>query len=238
MTPERSAKLNELLKLQPGIIHNNRLGGGFKGDTETPEQHIPATGFPGRDWEACMTMNDTWGFKSDDHRWKSTRTLLFNLIDIASKGGNYLLNVGPTAEGIIPAPSVERLAQVGQWMKVNGESIYGTQATPFGRELGEPVKGRSGYGSEVKVSSANAWRCTRKPGKLYIHLFEWPQGSFILDQVDVNLKKAYLLADPAKNPLPSTYQDNRLSITLPEKAPDAIASVLVLEIDGEATQKP
>jgi alpha-L-fucosidase len=238
MTPERSAKLNELLKLQPGIIHNNRLGGGFKGDTDTPEQHIPATGFPGRDWEACMTMNDTWGFKSDDHRWKSTPTLLFNLIDIASKGGNYLLNVGPTAEGIIPAPSVERLAQVGQWMKVNGESIYGTQATPFGRELGEPVKGRSGYGSEVKVSSANAWRCTRKPGKLYIHLFEWPQGSFILDQVDVNLKKAYLLADPAKNPLPSTYQDNRLSITLPEKAPDAIASVLVLEIDGEATQKP
>ncbi|MEY3895427.1 MAG: hypothetical protein RLZZ214_946, partial [Verrucomicrobiota bacterium] len=120
MTPERSAKLNELLKLQPGIIHNNRLGGGFKGDTETPEQHIPATGYPGRDWEACMTLNDTWGFKSTDHNWKSTKTLLQNLIDIASKGGNYLLNVGPTAEGVVPEESVERLAEVGRWMKING----------------------------------------------------------------------------------------------------------------------
>ena len=95
-----------LLKLQPGIITNNRLGGGYDGDTETPEQEIPATGYPGgRDWETCMTMNDTWGFKSYDHNWKSTETLIRNLIDIASKGGNYLLNVGPTAEGLIPEPS-------------------------------------------------------------------------------------------------------------------------------------
>ena len=110
MTKERADMLLPLLKLQPGIITNNRLGGGYEGDTETPEQEIPATGYPGgRDWETCMTMNDTWGFKSYDHNWKSTETLLRNLIDIASKGGNYLLNVGPTSEGLIPEPSVERL---------------------------------------------------------------------------------------------------------------------------------
>jgi alpha-L-fucosidase len=83
----------------------------------------------------------------------------------------------------------------------------------------------------------DTWRCTRKLGKLYIHLFEWPQGIFTIEQVDVNLKNACLLADPAKKPLPSTYQHDRLSITLPQNAPDAIASVLVLEIGGEATQK-
>ena len=119
--------------MQPGIITNNRLGGGYHGDTETPEQYIPATGIPGRDWETCMTMNDTWGYKSYDQNWKSTETLIRNLVDIASKGGNYLLNVGPTSEGLIPEPSVERLKAVGKWMKVNGEAIYATTASPFKR---------------------------------------------------------------------------------------------------------
>jgi alpha-L-fucosidase len=93
MNDERAAKLAKLLPLKPGIIHNNRLGGGYKGDTETPEQHIPATGFPGRDWESCMTMNGTWGFGKNDHNWKSATTLIHNLCDIASKGGNYLLKL-------------------------------------------------------------------------------------------------------------------------------------------------
>jgi alpha-L-fucosidase len=99
MNQERADMLIPLLKLQPGIIRNNRLGGGYKGDTETPEQYVSATGFPGRDWEACMTMNDTWGFKSYDHNWKSTDQLIRRLVDITSKGGNFLLNVGPTADG-------------------------------------------------------------------------------------------------------------------------------------------
>jgi alpha-L-fucosidase len=133
MNQVRADQLIGLLKLQPGIIHNNRLGGGYKGDTETPEQFIPATGYPGRDWETCMTLNDTWGYKSYDNNWKSTETIVRNLVDIASKGGNYLLNVGPTSEGLIPAPSVELLKAVGAWMKVNSQAIYATTASPFKR---------------------------------------------------------------------------------------------------------
>ena len=98
MTKQRAQPFVDLLhELQPGIVWNNRLGGGFLGDTETPEQYVPPTGFPGRDWETCMTINNTWGYKSYDTSFKSYDTLLHNLIDIASKGGNYLLNVGPTA---------------------------------------------------------------------------------------------------------------------------------------------
>ncbi len=179
MNRERAAELLPLLKLQPGIIHNDRLGGGFGGDTSTPEQFIPTRG-ASQDWETCMTMNDTWGFKQNDHNWKSTETLVRQLIDCASKGGNYLLNVGPTAEGLIPAPSVERLKAVGDWMKINGEAIYATTASPFARPF--------------------PWgRCTLKTdGKtttLYLHVFDWPDnGELFVPGLQTAPKKAWLLA--------------------------------------------
>lgn len=126
--------------LQPNIIINNRVGKGragmagtfdpemAPGDFGTPEQEIPATGL-GYDWETCMTMNDHWGYNKNDHNWKSKEDLIRKLVDITSKGGNFLLNVGPTAEGLFPQPSIERLAAIGKWMKINGESIYGTSAS-------------------------------------------------------------------------------------------------------------
>jgi alpha-L-fucosidase len=132
MNRARAEKLHRAAKaILPDLITNNRLGGGIPGDTETPEQVIPATGFPGRDWETCMTINDTWGFKRHDHNWKSAETLIRNLCDIVSKGGNFLLNVGPDREGVIPPPSVERLRGIGAWMKINAEAIHGTTASPF-----------------------------------------------------------------------------------------------------------
>jgi alpha-L-fucosidase len=216
MTRERADMLAPLVKLQPGIITNNRLGGGYMGDTETPENKVPATGYP-RDWEACMTMNDTWGFKSYDHNWKSGEKLIHTLVDIASKGGNYLLNVGPTAEGEIPAPSVERLKQVGAWMAKNRESIYATTASPFRRlEWG---------------------RATQKPGKLYLNVFTWPKDGTLVVPMRGTAKNAYLLSAPgtalALSPSPAG-----LKVKVPANAPDPISSVIVLEGVGQVDPLP
>ena len=179
MDKPRADLLIPELALQPGIISNNRLGGGYEGDIKTPEQHIPGTGLPG-DWESCMTMNRTWGFKNYDHDWKSTQTLVRNLIDIASKGGNYLLNVGPTAEGEIPEPSVERLRGIGAWMDVHGDAIYGTTASP----CRIPDWGRI-------TTKAGADRST-----LYLHVFDWNDGGELFLPVDNEVLGCQLLADP------------------------------------------
>ncbi|MGA2543428.1 MAG: alpha-L-fucosidase [Verrucomicrobiota bacterium] len=215
MTQARAAKLIELLKLKPGIIHNNRLGGDYRGDTETPEQSIPATGFQGRDWETCMTMNDTWGFKSYDTNWKSTETIVRNLVDIASKGGNYLLNVGPTSEGLIPGPSIERLKAVGAWMKVNGDAIYATSASPFKRLP---------WGRCTKTISGNQTT-------LYLHVFNWPvDGKLLVPGLKNSVTSAQLLA--GANPLPFTSTPDGVEVRVPDAAPDKISSTVVLKIKG------
>jgi alpha-L-fucosidase len=186
--------------------------GEFRGDYGTPEQEIPATGLPGVDWESCMTMNNTWGFKKNDHNWKSPTKLIRNLVDIASKGGNFLLNVGPTAEGLIPAPSVERLAAMGKWMDVNAQSIYGTTASPF--------------------KSLPWGRCTQKKGKLYLHVFDWPQdGVLVVPGLKNKVKKAYMLADRKRHSLPVTRKAEDVLIEVSGKIDPAV-TVIVLEIKG------
>jgi len=225
--PQGKDMYNYVRSLQPDIIVNNRVGKGRKGmeglskseeyagDFGTPEQQIPPTGLPGVDWETCMTMNDTWGYSSYDQNWKSAQDLIRKLADITSKGGNFLLNVGPTSEGLIPQASVERLAAMGQWMKVNSESIYGTTASPLG---------------------SFPWgRCTAKPGRLYLHVFDWPKdGRLEVPWLRSEVKKAYLLADKRCHALPvDRLGKDRLAISVPEKAPDAINTVVVLEIRGK-----
>lgn len=214
-----------LRELKPELIINNRVGKGrqgmegmnkgdqeYMGDFGTPEQQIPATGLPGVDWESCMTMNDTWGFKKNDHNWKSTETLIRNLIDTSSKGGNLLLNVGPTAEGLIPDASVERLAGMGKWLDVNGESIYGTTASP----IGKPDWGR----------------CTAKPGKVYLHVFDWPEdGKLRVTGLKAKPTKAYLLADKERSPLKIDSAGDEVVIAVPEKAVDPVATVVVVETE-------
>jgi alpha-L-fucosidase len=230
MTPARSAEIVALLDKHPNLIWNNRLGGTYKGDTETPEQYIPPQGFPGRDWESCMTMNDTWGFKSDDLNFKSTETLLHNLIDIASKGGNYLLNIGLDSKGSVPAPEVERLRQIGQWLAVNGEAVYGTKPTLFGEEAGSFSPTQVDKNGKPRFIPAWNWRSTTSSKALYVELFTWPGETFHLDNVPRKVMGAYLLADPLRRPLKISHTGNSLDVSLPGKMPDPLATVLVLKL--------
>ena len=228
MTPALAGEIVALLNQHPNLIWNNRLGGTYEGDTETPEQYIPAQGFPGHDWEACMTINDTWGYKFYDTNFKSTETLLRNLIDIASKGGNYLLNIGPDSHGTVPAPEAERLRQMGQWLAINGEAIYDTKPTLFGPEAGSISPTEKDQKGQPRFIPAWNWRSTTKPGKIYIELFTWPTPSFHLDHLPRKVTSAYLLADASHTPLKFTQTNQTLNVQLPSKPLDPIATVLVL----------
>ena len=209
--------------LQPAILINNRVGKGRKGmeglsesdeyagDFGTPEQQVPPEGLPGVDWETCMTMNDTWGFKAYDENWKSSEDLIRQLVDIASKGGNFLLNVGPTPEGLIPRESVRRLEDMGKWMAANSESIHGTTASPIGR----PKWGR----------------CTAKGRKLYLHVFDWPSnGKLVVPFSREQVAQAYLLANDRR--LGVAAGGKEAVIILPNQAPDPVDSVIVLVQKG------
>lgn len=223
----RGQKLYDLCrKLQPNVIVNNRvdvgrggMGGmsdaGFAGDYGTPEQEIPATGIPGVDWETCMTMNDHWGYCRADLNFKTTREIIRMLCDIASKGGNYLLNVGPTPEGEIPTQSVERLKEVGAWMKTNGDAIYGTTSSVF---------------------SKLPWgRCTvkRESGstKLYLHVFDWPTtGQLVVPGLGNEKFSATLMK--GRKSLEAHRDGANIVIRVPKTAPDSNASVIEIKVSG------
>lgn len=229
-THERGVELYKLCRsLDPALIVNNRVDvhrggmGGFSdsseavGDFGTPEQEIPATGLSGTDWETCMTMNGNWGYNSHDTNWKSVETLVRNLIDVVSKGGNYLLNVGPKADGTFPDEAVARLHGIGAWMKENGEAIHGTSASPF-----EQLPwGRC----TVKRNGANS--------TLYLHVFERPaDGRLVLPGLGNELLSAGWLAGP-RLLLPVKREGTDVVIQLPAAMPDPIASVVTLGIQGE-----
>lgn len=221
--------LDLIHKLQPATLVNDRIG--VRGDFVTPEQFIPKTiptkdvlfhgtdtnikkgspeGVPSQSdfelWETCMTINDTWAYNAHDHNFKSTQHLIRSLVEVASRGGNFLLNVGPQPDGTIQPEFQERLRGIGDWMTINGESIYGTT---FGPIQGNP-----------------AFRTTAKSSDLFLHVFDWPSAPLTITGVKPKVLSARLLAN--NQPLPFQQTEDRLQITLPSQATDQNVSVIAL----------
>lgn len=217
---------NFVRNLQPDIIINNRVGKGRQGmqgmnkdsaavgDFGTPEQEILGTS-SALAWESCMTMNDTWGFKTRDTNWKSAETLIKNLADIVSKGGNFLLNVGPTSDGLIPDASVERLKEMGDWLKINGDAIYGV------RQLKNYMEG-----DDIRYSLSHNGKF------INAFLFNLPDKQINIKQikpVDGSVIKMYGL----DNELKWTWDEaSGLTIELPDAAALPCKYVWVLKIEG------
>ena len=189
-------------------------------------------------WEVPATINHTWGYKTYDHDWKSPGTIIFKLVDIVSKGGNYLLNVGPRADGIIPEASQYVLRSAGDWLKVNGEAVYGAGPTPWGEELGEPSsKGTKDVRGQPLVLQRTEWRVTTKPGRLYFTFFAEPRaaGGFELPAMTNAVKRVYQLADGA--PVDFKSEGGKTILNIRRPIIDPMATVIVVEIDGTSVKR-
>jgi alpha-L-fucosidase len=218
-------------KLQPACLIDGRLG--VKGDySSTGDNVIPNAGQEG-DWETPATVNHTWGFKKDDTDWKAPGDILFKLVDIASKGGNYLLNVGPTSQGVIPEECKNNLLTVGRWLKINGEAVYGAGRSPFGEEFGDySTKLKDVNGKPVFLPFTD-WRCTTRPGKLYFTVFKMGRAGFQLPEFKNEIKKIYLLSDTDQTNIPVTTTNDVRLVVVPREKQNAMANVVVVEISGE-----
>jgi len=211
------AQSRMIRRLQPGILINDRAQ--VPEDFGTPEQRIPPTGLTNDDgsprlWEACITMTSHWwGYDRYEKTYKSTDYLIRRLVDLVSKGGNLLLNVGPKPDGTIQQEFVERLEAIGRWMRKHGEAIYGTTASPFNLL---PFHGRA----------------TVKGNRLYLFVFDWPSdGELLIPGLRNRIKRATLLGGKKRN-LACERDGDGWVVALPAAAPDAVASVIALDLDG------
>jgi alpha-L-fucosidase len=212
---EDGAELSRFLRsLKPAVIINNRVGKRLvtDGDFGTPEQVVPGSGLA-TDWESCMTLNNTWGFKAQDTNWKSSGAVIGILAETASKGGNLLLNVGPDGLGQIPESSESILRATGDWLKVNGEAIYGTQASCF------PAALEWGW-------------ITTKTGRLYAHVIKWPtSGKLILPKLSNPVLTIRCIS--GGDPLEFQITVQGIEVVLPNFIPDPMNTVIVVDVDGD-----
>ena len=215
LSPEgwESARMNKMVReLQPDIIINDRSG--LPEDFSTPEQHVTAEP-GGRAWEACMTMNESWGYHKADDAWKTPKQILRYLITCARDGGNYLLNIGPKPDGSVPEESVRILEEVGRWMEKYGHTIYGA----------EPC--------EVKRSQFANF--TRKGNRLYVHVYFWPGSEWSVGGLRTEVRSARLLPDGRK--VEFSQDDFGVRFRgLPEEPPDQPISVLELQCSSVPVQ--
>ncbi|MEG1071384.1 MAG: alpha-L-fucosidase [Akkermansia sp.] len=216
---------NYLRTLKPNLVVNNRITkarqgmggmnaeGRFGADFGTPEQEVPDSGISGVDWESCITMNHSWGFAKHDNDWKTTKDLLHQLIDTNSKGGNYLLNLGPRPDGTIPETSLKRLKEMGKWMKVNGKSIYGTTHSPFDKM---------------------PWgRATQKGDLTYLFIYEWPENGQLKVPFKSKGKSVVSALSTPNKPLAWKQTPQGMVVDLKGVVKDSLATVLVLKGTGK-----
>jgi len=210
ISADQSRSLVDLChRIQPECLVCGRIGNAL-GDYASANDNAIPTRAVDVDWETPATINDTWGFKKDDQNWKPSADMIRKLVDITSKGGNYLLNVGPTAEGAIPQPSAERLRTVGAWLARNGEAIYGTRPGP--------------------VQGLDWCRSTAKPGKLFLHVFDWPaDGILTIPSFGCEVAGAHLLGEGPHHSLSVRSDGEGVYITGPRGAPEAVDTVVVLD---------
>jgi alpha-L-fucosidase len=231
MQGERGQRFVDIVRsTQPNTLIDGRLG--TEGDYRSTGDNVIPSEASSEAWETPATINDTWGFRKDDTNWKSAGQITFKLVDIVSKGGNYLLNVGPTSEGVIPQPSADVLRTVGRWLKVNGEAVYGAGVSPWGDEYGEwtTKNGKDVRGQKLFLAN-NEWRATTKPGKVYITFFAEPRVPFEIPPMRNKLLRAYQLED--KKPVELTAKDGKTTFSLARPMWDSMATVVVLEFEGD-----
>ena len=235
MTGDRPHRFTRIVReLQPDTLIDGRLG--VEGDYASTGDNVIPPNVSGEAWEVPATINHTWGFRKDDTDWKAPGQIAFKLVDIVSKGGNYLLNVGPTAEGVIPQVSQDILRTVGRWLQTNGEAVYGANPTPFGEELGEPsAKGFKDVRGDQLIYQQIQWRVTTKPGKLYITFFDEPRAPFAIPAMKNRITKAYRLADKAAVDIKT--ENGRTYLTLERPIFDPMATVVVVEFDGTRVER-
>ena len=219
--------------LQPACLIDGRLAPGTGDYTSTGDNAIPSSGLKG-DWETPATTNHTWGFKRDDTDWKAPGDILFKLVDIVSKGGNYLLNVGPTSEGVIPQPAQDNLRTVGRWLRDRGEVVYGAGRSPFGAEFGDQAAHETDAAGKPLFLERTEWRCTTQPGKLYFTVFRPQRDGLRLPAFRSAIKRAYYLGEAGQPPLAVDTVGGVRFVRVPRNQPNPIANVICVEYEGDA----
>ncbi len=224
----QSEKLLRLVRrLQPNIILDDRLDLPYGWDVKTPEQAQPrewvkVDGKPVV-WEACQTFSGSWGYYRDEASWRDTDELIRTLIDCVSKGGNLLLNVGPTARGEFDDRALARLRGIGEWMRRHSRSIYGCTQAP----------------DDLKAPTDTRFTYNPKTRRLYVHIFAWPYKHLHLDGLAGRVEYAQLLHDASELPMKMDdwhaqqigQSPKTLTLTLPQTRPNVAVPVVELYLN-------